>query len=84
VSISEAVDTSVGGGACRASCIRSIGAGAVGQQQVSNTLDVQERVCCVQCVVRSMDVQPAVAKASTRMSVTLETCVTRSLMDMTS
>jgi hypothetical protein len=82
-SISNPVDTYVGGGAWRGSCIRSIGVGAVGQQQVSVTPDVQERVCCMQCVVRSVDVQPAVAKASTMMSVMLETCVTRPLMDMT-
>lgn len=82
-SISDPVDTYVGGGAWRGSCIRSTGFGAVGQQQVSVTLDVQERVCCMQCVVRSVDVQPAVAKASTMMSVMLETCVTRPLMDMT-
>ena len=82
-SISVPVDTYVGGGAWRGSWIRSTGVGAVGQQQVSVTLDVQERVCCMQCVVRSVDVQPAVAKASTMMSVMLETCVARPLMDMT-
>jgi hypothetical protein len=37
----------------------------------------------MQCVVRSMDVQPVVTNANTRMSVMLETCVTRTLMDMT-
>ena len=83
-SISDVVDTYVCGGAGRGRCIRSIGVGADGPQQVSVTLDVQERVCCVQCVVRSVDVQPAVAHAGTMVSVMLGTCVAKSLMDMTS
>ena len=70
------------GGAGRGSCIPSIGVGADGPQQVSVTLDVK-RVCCEQCVVRSTDGQPAVARAGTMVSVMLETCVARSLMDMT-
>jgi hypothetical protein len=37
----------------------------------------------MQCVVRSVDVQPVAADANTRMSMTLRTCVARSLMDMT-
>lgn len=82
-SISDPVDTCVFGGACRDCGLQPIGVDAGGQQQVSVALDVQKRICCMQCIVRLTDGQSAATVADIMVSVVLETCVARPLMDMT-
>src|SRR6185295_4834090 len=83
LSISVAGSTCASGGARRGVLAWSTGAGAVGQQQVSDATGVHVWVCCVQCpVLRGTLVQPAAVDANAMMSIVLRTCVARALMDI--
>jgi hypothetical protein len=82
-SISGARRTCASGGATRGVLAGSTGAGAVGQQQVSDATGVHVCECRVQCpALRWTLVQPAAVDANVTMSITLRTCAARALMDM--
>lgn len=83
-SVSGAAATYAGGGAMRGGLAESTGAGAAGQQQVSDATGVHVDDCRVQCPARRWTGdQPAALDANARMSKMLKSCVARALTDMT-